>query len=64
MDVYSNTVDACGVHIITVDHKVIGISVNKKFVLIQSLFHSEEDHVIVLTSIQYNIVRVTSLLPV
>lgn len=31
VDVYSNTVHACGVHIITVDHKVIEISVNNNF---------------------------------
>jgi hypothetical protein len=31
VDVYGNMVHACGVHIITVDHKVIGVSVNKIF---------------------------------
>lgn len=66
MDVYGNTVYACGVHIIiTVDHKVTGISANKKFVLIQSPFPSEKDHVIAFTSnILHNIVCATSLVPV
>ena len=37
MDLYSNTVHACGVHIITVDYKVIGVSVNKIFFLVRRI---------------------------